>query len=313
VGGLICGYSITRNLSRTIARLRVCVQDVHSQVAPEVDIVDLRLGHGLGGLQEQMQFLVQRVQGLVERLQAQQRDILRAEQLAMVGRLATSVAHEIRNPLTAMKWLVTTAVRGYPHEPLRMEDLRVLQNEIERMEQTVQGMLDFVRPTPPCRQECDLRDLVRQAIELIRARRRQLGVTCQLELPTQPVVASVDPAQVKSVLVNLLLNALDAMPRGGRLSVRLGQDPAQGTVLAVEDSGGGLAPDVLDRLFQPFTTTKPTGTGLGLSVAKRFVEENGGRLHGENRKEGGARFVVTLPPTPQRNGKPHAEATSADH
>ncbi len=233
IGGLVSGHAIARTLSHTIAGLQVRVQDVHSRVAPEVSVVDLPTGQGLDGLNSQLDFLVQRVQGLVERLQTQQRQIFHSEQLALAGQLASGVAHEIRNPLTAMKWLVEGSVRAYPDEPLSLEDLRVLLGEIERMEQTVQGMLDLVRPSQATRVSCDCRDLMRQAVELIRARKRQLGVACELELPAEPVRVLVDPAQMKSVLVNLLLNALDAIatsknPYGGQLHLRLTHSPEGG-------------------------------------------------------------------------------------
>jgi len=295
IGGLVIGHTIARILSHSIGRLQVRVQDVHSRVAPEVSVVDLVTGHGLEGLNTHLDFLVQRVQGLVERLQAQQREIVHSEQLALAGQLASGVAHEIRNPLTAMKWLLEGTVRAYPTEPLTLEDLRVLLGEIERMEQTVQGMLDLVRPSQASRSSCDFRDLVQKALELVRARKRQLGITCDVELPSEPVRVQVDPAQMKSVLVNLLLNALDAMPQGGRLHLQLQRCPGGGARLQLDDSGHGIAPEVLDRLFTPFISTKPTGTGLGLSVARRIVEAHGGQLSAENRPEGGARFLMTLP------------------
>lgn len=295
IGGLVCGYSIARALSRSIARLQVCVQDVHSQLAPEVGVVDLRLGRGLDGLHDQMQAIVERVQALVERLQTQQREITRSEQLAVVGHLASSLAHEIRNPLTAMKWLIDGALQSYPREELRLDDLKVLQGEIARMGRTVQSMLDFVRPARPQRCVVDLRETVHQALELVRARKRQLGVTCALDLPSTPALAQVDPSQMKSVLVNLLLNALDAMPRGGAMTVRLSRPTPGELELVVADTGAGIAPEVLERLFHPFMTTKATGTGLGLSVSKRFVEEHGGRLTADNQPGGGACFRVLLP------------------
>jgi two-component system sensor histidine kinase HydH len=252
--------------------------------------VNLYADRGLDGMHDQMETVVQRVQTLVERMRA----LMRSEQLALAGRLACSIAHEIRNPLTAMKWLVDSAVKTYPDEPLRLQDLQVLQNEIDRMRQTVQGMLDFTRPPAPQRTHADLREVLHRAIALIRARKRQLGITCEMELPSHPVVANFDKSQIKSVVVNPLLNSLDAMPRGGRLQVRLVSNCPK-SLVSVEDSGPGIPPEVLGRLFTPFTSTKLAGTGLGLSVSRRFVEEQGGELYAENRAEGGARFVMALP------------------
>lgn len=294
LGGAFCGLAIARTLSRSIARLQVRVQDVSSQLAPEVGTIDVQVNSDLEGLNDQMASITQSVQDLVERLQTHQREMARAEQLALVGQLAGGIAHEIRNPLTAMKWLVDDAIRSYPGETMPLQDLQVLQSEIDRMKQTVQGLLDFVRVPELKPRRADMRDLVRQALELVRARKRQLGVTCTLDLPPQPAWANVDPAQVKSVLVNLLLNALDAMPNGGRLRVALSRSDGQ-LRLAVEDTGSGIPPELLDRLFTSFVSTKPTGTGLGLSTSRRLVEQHGGQLRAENRTEGGARFVMTLP------------------
>src|SRR5262249_52944945 len=134
LGGLICGYGIARTLGRSIARLQVRVQDVHEHVGGEVGTVELQAGRDLDSMHTQLDFILERVRALVERLQSQQRAIFRSEQLAMVGKLASSVAHEIRNPLTAMKWLIEGAARSYPEETLSLDDMRVLQSEIERME-----------------------------------------------------------------------------------------------------------------------------------------------------------------------------------
>ncbi len=295
LGGVICGFSIDRILRRSIARLQVRVQDVHSHVAPEVSVVDLKVGSGFDSLHGHLDFLVERVRKLVEHLQSQQREIVRSEQLALAGRLASGIAHEIRNPLTSIRWLVDSAVRSYPEESLTLEDLQVIQSEILRAEGAVQGLLDFVRPSKPQRTDCDLRDIVRQVVELTRARRRQTGVTCGVFVPPEPVIAKVDAGQMKSVLINLLLNSLDAMPQGGNINLRLDPQAHGGVQLIIEDSGSGIPQEVLEHLFVPFTSTKPNGTGLGLNIAYRIVEEHGGRLSAENRQEGGARFVLTLP------------------
>ncbi|QDU63987.1 Sporulation kinase A [Planctomycetes bacterium Pan216] len=300
LGGILFGFSIARTLRRSIAGLRVSVQDVHSHLAPVVQMIDVPADSDLDSLQSEMQVIVERVQGLVERHQAQQLEILRSEQLAAIGKLASSLAHEIRNPLTAMRWLVESAIEAYDREPVSLGDLNVVQSEIERMGHTVQGILDFARPSPPRRVACDLRGIVHESAELIRVNRKRLGVACDVELPEVPAAANVDPARIKSVLLNLLLNALDAMPHGGHLRILLVLQDERVVEIAIEDTGKGIDEEVLPNLFSPFTTTKETGTGLGLSVSKHFVEEHGGTLSAENRPEGGARFVVTLPLAPER-------------
>src|SRR4029079_13635757 len=137
------------------------------------------------------------------------------------------------------------------------------------------------------------RDVVHQAIDLVRSRAHQQGVVIHTDLPDHPVVTAVDRDQLGSVLVNLLMNSLDAMPQGGQADVALtcGAD----VDLRVRDSGPGLSADILDRLFTPFASTKATGTGLGLSICRRVVEGHGGSIMGGNRNDGGAEFTIHLP------------------
>jgi signal transduction histidine kinase len=233
--------------------------------------------------------------GLSRRMQEQQREVDRAEQLAAVGQLAASIAHEVRNPLTSIKLLVSAALRSRPAQPLTTEDLHVIHDEVSQLERRVQTLLDFARPADVVRRPCDLRTIVHRAIELVQARLRQQGVGPALDLPETPVSVEADPDHLTGVLVNLFLNALDVMPHGGKLSLTLRGEPEGQCRLAVADTGPGIAPSVIGRLFTPFATTKPTGTGLGLSICRRVVQDHGGTLTGQNRPEGGACFTITLP------------------
>jgi signal transduction histidine kinase len=298
VGGLIAGYGITRGLTQSITKLRVRVRDVMDRLSASDtrDGIQLTLtaDGDLAAMDRQLQQVVVRVEEVMERLQGQQREILRSEQLAAVGQLAAGVAHEVRNPLTGMKLLVEAARRPDRPQPLCGEDLEVIHGEITRLEGIVQHFLDFARPQPLCRQHRDLRDAIARPVELVRARARQQGVDLDVHLPDVAVPVHLDAGQFSTVVVNLLLNALDAMPRGGHLEViiALGKQTA---LLTVRDSGPGIAAEVLPRLFTPFASTKPTGTGLGLSLARRIVELHGGQIEGANVPTGGACFRVTLP------------------
>ncbi len=229
-----------------------------------------------------------------EVMRRQQQEMLRAEQLAAVGRLATAVAHEVRNPLAAIKLLVEGALRPRSPRPLDREQLTVMHREAARLERIVQEFLDFARPPKLQRRSADLREVVEQAASLVRPRAQRQGVRFLTQAPDRPVPAAVDPGQLRSVLVNLFLNALDALPGGGSLEVHW--EPLAGEVrLAVCDSGPGIRPDILAQLFTPFVSSKPTGTGLGLCISKRVVEDHGGRITAANRPEGGARVEIVLP------------------
>jgi signal transduction histidine kinase len=293
-GGMIAGFGIARGLSRSIYQLSVRVQDMAHRLDQHVASVSIAADGDLRNLDKQLSHVVLRVEEVAERLQRHQRDMLRAEQLSAVGQLAASVAHEVRNPLTSVKMLVEVALRSQNRKPLTLNDLQVIHGEVARLEQTVQNFLDFARPPTPQRSRCDLREVVDQAAELVQARARQQQVELAVHRPDAEVPADVDRGQLRTVLVNLFLNALDAMPCGGRLVVELERSPAQGIELRVSDTGGGITPEIANRLFTPFTSTKPTGTGLGLSISRRIVEEHGGSLTAGNRPDGGACFVLSL-------------------
>jgi signal transduction histidine kinase len=298
VGGLVMGYGVARGLRQSIYRLSVRVQDMAQRLSQKVASVSVAADGDLRGLDRQIQHIVDKVEEVTERVQQQQRDLLRAEQLSAVGQLAAGVAHEVRNPLTGIKLLVEAALRPRNPRALGPEDLRMIHREIARLEQTVQGFLSFARLPPPQRAPCDLREVLREACDLVRARAEQQEVQIAADLPSQPVRACVDRGQVVTVLVNLFLNALDAMPQGGRLEARLEAPAEEAIRLTVADTGPGIAEALAGRLFTPFTTTKPTGTGLGLSLSRRILEEHGGSITAGNRPEGGARFAITLPGAP---------------
>jgi two-component system, NtrC family, sensor histidine kinase HydH len=296
LGGLLSGLGIARGLSRSICQLSVRVRGIAQRLDQDVASVNLVADGDLHNLDRELQHVVLRVEEVAERLQRQQRDLLRAEQLAAVGQLAASVAHEVRNPLTAVKMLVEVALRPNQPKPLTDDDLHVMHREIARLEKTVQNFLDFARLPTPRRSDCDLRDVVARAVDLVQARARFQHVEVAVDSPPAPVTASVDRDQLHTVLVNLFLNALDAMPQGGTLGVTVGRQEGTATV-QVCDTGPGIAPEMMDRLFTPFASSKPTGTGLGLSLSRRIVEEHGGSLEASNRAEGGARFTIVLSQT----------------
>lgn len=295
-GGLVGGFGVAWGFSRSITRLNVRLQDVHAHLDHEV--ASLRLtaeGGNLQTMERQLKAILKRVQEVVSQVQRQEGESLRAEQLAAVGQLAASIAHEVRNPLTSIKLLVSAALNGRYPKGLSAADLQVIHDEVGRLERKVQSLLDFARPIDSKPHTHELGEIVRQVVDLVQERLRQQGVQLRLDLPKEPLAVELDRDQFQGVLVNLIFNALDAMPNGGQLELRL-SNPEQGRVeLHVADTGSGIDPAVADRLFTPFTSTKATGTGLGLSVSRRVVEAHGGKLTAANRAGGGACFTVMLP------------------
>lgn len=216
-----------------------------------------------------------------------------AEKMAAVAQIATGVAHELRNPLTAVKMLVQTQ-RELPGASEQLaEDLTIIEDEIRRMERSIKSFLDFARPQAPSRRPIDPTEVVRRTFSLIEPRARNQKVELKLLAPAAPLSIEADGEQLLQLMLNLCLNALDAMPDGGALAVDFKE--IDGTLrLSVRDTGPGISPEVLAKLFQPFVTSKETGVGIGLVICKRIAEAHRGRLRGENLGEG-ACFTLDLP------------------
>ncbi len=296
VGGLVGGFGMAWGLSRSITRLSVRLRDVHAHLDQEVGSLRLTAeGGDLQRMEKQVGIILERVRDVVSQLQRQECEALRAEQLAAVGQLAASVAHEVRNPLTSIKLLVGAALSGRCPRGLSETDLQVIHDEVGRLERKVQSLLDFARPLEIGPEPQDIAGVVHQVIDLVRERLTRQTVLLTLDLQPGPVAAELDADQFKGVLVNLIFNALDTMPGGGGLDVQLARETGGAVRLTVADTGPGIDDRVADRLFTPFFSTKPTGTGLGLSVSRRIVQAHGGTLTAANRTAGGACFTITLP------------------
>ena len=305
LGGLVIGYAVARGLYQSIYQLSVRIRDVAGRLNSELAPVVVEAPEDIPDLHLQMQGVVEEIERVVGRLQQREHEVLRAEQLAAVGQVAAGVAHELRNPLTSVKMLVQTGMEGERPTGLPPEDLGIIEHEIRRMEGCIQTFLDFARPPTAERRRCDLSGVVRRALALAEGRARRQGVTLAADLPPDPVELFIDPQQVHQVLLNLLLNALDALPHGGRVRVEV-QRPAggesTGATVRVSDTGPGIVPKVRERLFEPFVSNKETGLGLGLSICRKLVDAHGGSIRGDNATGGGAEFTFTLPEKEMMNG-----------
>jgi two-component system sensor histidine kinase HydH len=295
VTGVVFGFGVARWLTRSIRRLQVQVRDAAGKLGPNLPEIVLTREGDLGGLQEQVGRLAGQIEAVVQELQQREHEVLRAEQLAAVGQLAAGVAHEIRNPLTSIKMLVQAGLEDDGQPGLATDDLRVIEQEVRRMERSLQTFLDFARPPKPERRPVELCELVRSVAGLIRGRADKQRVAVSVNVPDAPITLTADRDQFQQVLVNLALNALDAMPTGGGLSLTTRRRADRWVEVEVADTGPGVAKDILPRLFQPFVSGKDTGLGLGLVISRRIIEDHGGTVLVANLPGGGARVVVTLP------------------
>lgn len=250
---------------------------------------------------------------VAERLRRSETELLRREQLAQVGQLAAGMAHELRNPLMPMKMLVQSAMERRD-SGLAGRSLAVVNEEITRLEASIQGFLDFARPALPQRAAIDIRQVVAPTIDLVSARAARQGIAIAARLPAEPATARVDRGQIRQLLLNMLLNAMDALPQGGTVEVCVESLPASGTLAAsgaavasdvvrpegglairVIDDGAGVPQHLLPRVFEPFVTTKEAGAGLGLSLCSRIATAHGGRLTARNLSPRGSEFALELP------------------
>jgi signal transduction histidine kinase len=290
LAGLFVGYGVARGLSRSIQRIQVQVQGAAGLLGEDLPAVELVGGGTLAQLDRQVQALVGRVEGVVLALQQREREVRRAEQLAALGQLAAGMAHEIRNPMTSIQMLVQAA----GDDGLGADDLAVIAREVRRVERSLQTFLDYARPPKPAKAPTDLANVARETLDLIRGRAARQQVAARVADSPSPVTVNADPDQLRQVMVNLAINALDAMPGGGELTIEVRADGPDTTV-RVSDTGPGIAADYRARLFEPFASTKETGLGLGLVICRRIVEDHGGTITADDRSGGGARFTVRLP------------------
>ncbi|MEW6428383.1 MAG: ATP-binding protein [Thermodesulfobacteriota bacterium] len=221
----------------------------------------------------------------------------RHERHAALGKMAAGLAHELRNPLSSIKGFATLLGNGQTEGEKGKQVAAMLKSEVERLNRGITELLDFARPLPLKPAATDPLLLIGDALLLIEADAGAVGVEIRKQLEELPaaVTVEVDRDRMRQVLLNLLLNAVQAMPAGGILTVAARIGPPGWLELRVSDTGAGIAPENLERVLDPYFTTKAQGTGLGLAMANRIVDEHGGRLHLESAPGRGTTAIVSLP------------------
>ena len=225
----------------------------------------------------------------------------RREKLASLGVLAAGVAHEIRNPLTAIKARLFTQQKALTRGSREYTDAEFIGREIDRLEKIVSDFLRFARPAEPERAPFSAADLLRKVRELMVPQLHEASIELVVERAVETQVVA-DPEQLEQVLINLVKNAAEAIGQGGTIKLRAIEDraPLDGrtrevVIFEVEDNGPGIPAEVQERLFDPFFTTKPSGTGLGLSIAARTIQKNGGTLRFQTAANRGTTFGIVVP------------------
>lgn len=218
----------------------------------------------------------------------------RHERLAALGKLASGVAHEIRNPLSSIKGFAAILARKAGDDPTAQDVARTMTHEVDRLNRVISELLEFARPAELDPKPVRLRDIIRHSLKLVEKDAHHAGVQLAVDIVPPDLEAVLDADRFAQVLLNLYLNAIQAMERGGALTVRALMEPGVLRV-EVEDSGPGIAPEALGHIFDPYFTTKPNGVGLGLSIVHKIVEAHGGDIFVDKAGGDGTRFVIRIP------------------
>jgi two-component system, NtrC family, sensor kinase len=221
--------------------------------------------------------------------------------MASVGLLGAGMAHEIGTPLAAIMGYTAILADDLAGDPEKSDYLRRIAEESQRIDRIVRGLLDYARPKGAVQQEMELRPLMEKTVELLSTQGALKLLKVSLEVQDNLPALHADPHQLEQLLLNLIMNARDAMPGGGELRL-MGSRAGDDILLEVIDNGSGMSPAQLSRVFDPFYTTKEPGkgTGLGLAVAARIADSCGGRLSVQSELGKGSRFVLRVPVGPPR-------------
>jgi signal transduction histidine kinase len=207
------------------------------------------------------------------------------------------VTHEIRNPLSSLALNVELLEEELAGNAEARTLLRAVKNEVDRLTALSERYLSVARRKPPRVEKEDIGQVCRDALDFMRADLSRQGITVELRIDPDLPAISVDEGQIRQALYNLLRNAREAMPSGGRVVLSARRD-GSGVQITIDDEGQGIDPAAREHLFEPFFTTKGHGTGLGLVITREIVEAHGGRIRCEPRSEGGTRFSIELPENP---------------
>jgi two-component system NtrC family sensor kinase len=239
-------------------------------------------------------------EGMVSAIGRANAELVQAERLAAIGKMAAHVTHEIRNPLSSMGLNIELLEEELAHASNMSESrqlVRAIKREIDRLAELSEEYLRVARRPAPHLERESLADLVREVVEFVRPELAKANVVCAVEIDEPLPSVAFDEAQIRQALINLIRNAREAtQPAGGQLWVKVrGSRDGTGVELVVDDNGSGIGDELREKVFDPFFTTKERGTGLGLAVTRQIVEAHGGTISCEARSPKGTRFFVHLP------------------
>jgi two-component system sensor histidine kinase HydH len=243
-------------------------------------------------------FLVQAYRSARTSLTSLERELETSRRLASLGRLAAGVAHEIRNPLSSIKGFATYFKERYRDNPDDQKTSEIMIQEVDRLNRVITQLLEFARPPVIQKKRTSLQSLIQHSLKMIERQASAKRIQVLSQLPREIKEVELDPDGINQVLLNLYLNALEAMNPGGTLNVSLSEDQGSSWVkINVSDTGTGIRKEDLEQIFDPYFTTKQTGTGLGLAIVHKIIEAHGGEVRATSEIGRGTTVSVLLPTT----------------
>jgi two-component system sensor histidine kinase PilS (NtrC family) len=220
----------------------------------------------------------------------------RQDRLAAVGRVAAGIAHEIRNPLAAMRGAIQVLRSEADSDPAQAELMEIILRESDRLNNIITDFLTYARPQRGELRETDVREPLRETFTLLRhSPEARADHVIEEDYPEEPVRALVDGAALRQVFWNLARNALSAMPAGGTLRIELRRTSHKRLRITFTDTGRGMTPEQVERLFEPFSSSTTGGTGLGLSIVYQIIRDHGGTINVRSREGHGTTIIIELP------------------
>lgn len=242
------------------------------------------------GLEESYQKLQQQS----DRIILIEEQLRRAEKLSTLGEMAAVLAHEIRNPLSSIRGTAEILKDDYKPGNPKHEFVEIQIKETERLNRVVEDFLHMARPQPADMQQCPVQDELETIVNLVANDARKRQIDLKLEPSTSPVVIKADGEKLRQAFLNIIINALQATPAGGSVTISMQQQAGSCEIL-FRDTGHGIAEETLEKIFEPFHTPKPDGTGLGLAITKKIIESHGGTLSVKSELNHGTTVTVRLP------------------
>ena len=295
--GLVLGWLIARIILNPIYKLVLKVRDAAG--SEMVEHIKMSPGKELEELDQHINRLIGRINQAHEDLRRNRELLERSSKLAAIGKIAPALAHEIRNPLTAIKMLIYAMMQEPDISKDKLHDLEIITHEINRVEGFLQNFLKYARPAKPQMQMVSIIPVVKETLQLMQPRFRQNNIALTENHEQEGLRIKADPDMIKQIVMNLVLNAIESMGQDGelRFSTLVKSDDPENRFfhIIISDTGPGIPDDILDSLFDPFVKGKDQGIGLGLSISQRIAELHHGWISASNNQDRGATFTVHLP------------------